>query len=223
MCRSGDAFVQHDSIDRRVDRDALGGGRQGRDSRWAGPHAVGPSEREMGPERPALSLPARIHEAVVEPTGQPGESVGAVGDAEPQGPRTIGRWEGSRAGDPDPHPAARGGGGADRSDDVRQASLGRRTEEAERDVDPLEPHPANAATLRLGRADGLDQRLDPASRRLVEGDCDEESRRFGQRWTAPSTASRSRRQFDRSATRTSRARSASRQPSTSVSLASRSL
>ena len=86
----------------------------------------------------------------------------------------------------------------------------------------VEPDPANAATFWLGRPDPVDEVGDGRACRLAEWNRNEEPRILAQPEPL-ALAACSAVHVDRSSVNTRRARSASRQPTTSVSFASSSL
>src|SRR2546423_13154436 len=100
----------------------------------------------MGAEGPPLALPADVGQGIVEPSGQLGEIVGTVVEVEPDRPRSADRRKGAGTGNPDRERRLRRGGDTDRGGDLLNAGLRRRAEGAERDVEAVEPNPADTTT-----------------------------------------------------------------------------
>ena len=177
----------------------------------------------MRSERPTVEIPARCPKGAVERGRQPSCGRGAVLDGEPQRPGTPGRGKGSGPRDPDREGRLRPGGGLDGRHDGRDPLICGRPEEAEGQVQPIQTNPADASTLGFARPNGLDDLFHGRPCSLVERERDEESRIRDQPRGTGSAPWASDRHVARSSTRTLRAASASRQPTTSVSFASSSL
>src|SRR5829696_1983890 len=176
----------------------------------------------MGAERSPFPLPADVRKRVIEPARERRELVEPSVEIEPNRAWPADRRERPGAGDPDRERRGSGRGPCDRGRDIGDPRLRCRTKEPEGDVKPFEADPAHAAPFGLRGPDGLDEVLDRGARLLAEWDGHEESRLLVQAWrSAP--PSRSVVHVARSSVRTRRARSASRHPTTSVSLSSRSL
>src|SRR5438876_11013254 len=86
---AGDALVQHQPINRRLERDVGGRLRQCRDGRWTGSNTVRPGKGEVRPEGPSLAFPTDLGESIVEPRRESFQLLMALANVEPDRSRST--------------------------------------------------------------------------------------------------------------------------------------